>query len=145
MLTRLDTMGTNFFDVVPVVRFATFVILCEAIFGVETNEAEVQKMRLLEINDEIGASIIARMMNLFHWPNIIYCMTQASKDFKKNVNFIHEYNRQIVKQRLSDYNMDKVKVDSKKSFLDVLLHAHVVDGTLTEDEVRNEVTSIFIG
>ncbi|XP_037269506.2 cytochrome P450 4V2 [Rhipicephalus microplus] len=145
MLTRLDTIGTDFFDVVPVVRFATFVILCEAILGVKINEAEVQKMRLLEINDEIGASIIARMMNLFHWPNIIYCMTQASKDFKKNVNFIHEYNRQIVKQRVSNYNMDKVKVDSKKSFLDVLLHAHVVDGTLTEDEVRNEVTSIFIG
>ncbi|KAL1423609.1 hypothetical protein MTO96_020988 [Rhipicephalus appendiculatus] len=145
MITRLDTMGTDFFDVVPVVRFAAFGILFETILGVRIDEAEVQKMRLLEINDEIGASVIARMMNLLHWSDIIYSMTQASKDFTKNINFIHEYNRQIVKQRLSEYKMGKVKADSRKSFLDILLHMHMVDGTLTEDEVRNEVTSIFIG
>uniref|UniRef100_A0A131Z278 Cytochrome p450 4v2 n=1 Tax=Rhipicephalus appendiculatus TaxID=34631 RepID=A0A131Z278_RHIAP len=145
MITRLNTMGTDFFDVVPVVRFAAFGILFETALGVQIDEAEVQRMRLLEINDEIGASVIARMLNLLHWSDIIYSMTQASKDFRKNINFIHEYNRKIVKQRLSEYKMGKVKADSKKSFLDILLHMHMVDGTLTEDEVKNEVTSIFIG
>lgn len=145
MISRLDTMGTDFFDVLPVVRFAAFGILFETALGVQIDEAEVQRMRLLEINDEIGASVIARMMNLLHWSDIIYSMTQASRDFRKNINFIHEYNRKIVKQRLSEYKMGKVKADSKKSFLDILLHMHMVDGTLTEDEVKNEVTSIFIG
>uniref|UniRef100_L7M3S4 Putative cytochrome p450 4v2 n=1 Tax=Rhipicephalus pulchellus TaxID=72859 RepID=L7M3S4_RHIPC len=145
MITRLDTMGTDFFDVEPVVRFAAFAILFETALGVQIDEAEVRRMRLLEINDEIGASVIARMLNLLHWSDIIYSMTQASKEFRKNINFIHEYNRKIVKQRLSEYKMGKVKADSKKSFLDILLHMHMVDGTLTEDEVKNEVTSIFIG
>ncbi|XP_049271480.1 cytochrome P450 4V2 isoform X2 [Rhipicephalus sanguineus] len=145
MISRLDTMGTDFFDVLPVVRFVAFGILFETALGVQIDEAEVQRMRLLEINDEIGASVIARMMNLLHWSDIIYSMTQASRDFRKNINFIHEYNRKIVKQRLSEYKMGKVKADSKKSFLDILLHMHMVDGTLTEDEVKNEVTSIFIG
>lgn len=145
MVRRLDAMGTDFFDVLPIVRLAAFGILFETALGVQIDEAEVQRMRLLEINDEIGASVIARMLNLVHWSDIIYSMTQSSKDFKKNIKFIHEYNRRIVKQRLSEYKIGKVKADSKKSFLDILLHMHMVDGTLTEEEVRNEVTSIFIG
>lgn len=145
MIARLDTMGTDFFDVIPPVRFAAFGILFETALGVQIDEAEVQRMRLLEINDEIGASVIARMMNLLHWSDTLYSLTQASKEFKKNINFVHEYNRKIVKQRLSEYRMGEVKPDSKKSFLDILLHMHMVDGTLTEDEVKNEVTSIFIG
>ncbi|XP_065300990.1 cytochrome P450 4V2-like [Dermacentor albipictus] len=145
MVRRLDAVGTDFFDVLPIVRLAAFGILFETALGVQIDEAEVQRMRLLEINDEIGASVIARMLNLVHWSDIIYSMSQASKDFKKNIKFIHEYNRKIVKQRLAEYKVGKVKADSKKSFLDILLHMHMVDGTLTEEEVRNEVTSIFIG
>lgn len=145
MVSRLDAMGTDFFDVLPIIRLAAFGILFETALGVQIDEEEVQKMRLLEINDEIGASVIARMLNLLHWPDIVYNMSQASKEFRKNINFIHEYNRKIVKQRLSEFKMGKVKAGSKKSFLDILLHMHLVDGTLTEDEVKNEVTSIFIG
>ncbi|XP_075549779.1 cytochrome P450 4V2-like isoform X2 [Dermacentor variabilis] len=145
MVRRLDAVGTDFFDVLPIVRLAAFGILFETALGVQIDEAEVKRMRLLEINDEIGASVIARMLNLVHWSDIIYSMSQASKDFKKNIKFIHEYNRKIVKQRLAEYKVGKVKADSKKSFLDILLHMHMVDGTLTEEEVRNEVTSIFIG
>ncbi|KAH8034297.1 hypothetical protein HPB51_022750 [Rhipicephalus microplus] len=33
------------------------------------------------------------MMNLLHWSDTLYSLTQASKEFKKNINFVHEYNR----------------------------------------------------
>ncbi|KAH9361474.1 hypothetical protein HPB48_004583 [Haemaphysalis longicornis] len=33
------------------------------------------------------------MMNIAHWLDAIYNLTQASKDFRKNVKFIHDYNR----------------------------------------------------
>ncbi|XP_077539232.1 cytochrome P450 4V2-like isoform X3 [Haemaphysalis longicornis] len=146
MVRRLEAMvGNGFFDVLPAVRLAGFGILFETALGVQIDEAEVQRLRLLEINDEIGASIIARMLNIAHWLDAIYNLTQASKDFRKNVKFIHDYNRRIVKQRLAEYKAGKVAADSKKSLLDLLIHMHVVDGTLTEEEVKNEVTSIFIG
>uniref|UniRef100_G3MRD9 Cytochrome P450 n=1 Tax=Amblyomma maculatum TaxID=34609 RepID=G3MRD9_AMBMU len=145
MVRKLDAVGTGVFDVLPIVRLAAFGILFETALGVQIDEAEVQRTRLLEINDEIGASVIARMLNLLHWPDLIYNMTQESKDFKRNIKSIHDYNRKIVKQRIAEYKVGKVGADSKKSFLDVLLHMHMVDGTLTEEDVRNEVTSIFIG
>lgn len=146
LVRRLDVMvGNGFFDVLPTVRLTAFGILFETALGVQIDEAEVQRMRLLEINDEIGASVIARMLNLAHWFDAIYNLTQASKDFRKNIEFIHEYNKRIVKQRLAEYKLGNVGADSKKSFLDILLRMHIVDGTLTEEEVKNEVTSIFIG
>ncbi|XP_077539168.1 cytochrome P450 4V2-like isoform X1 [Haemaphysalis longicornis] len=146
MVRRLDAMvGNGFFDVLPAVRLAGFGILFETLLGVQIDEAEVQRMRQLEIYDEIGASVITRMLNPALWFDAIYNLTQASKDFRRNNEFMHEYNQRIVKQRIAEYKLGKVGSDSKKSFLDILLHMHVVDGTLTEEEVKNEVTAILIG
>lgn len=57
--------------------------------------------------------------------------------------FLNEF--QIVKQRKAEYKVGQSESDSKGSFLDILLRMHMEDGLLTEDEVRDEVTSIFIG
>ncbi|CAN7993820.1 unnamed protein product [Ixodes hexagonus] len=145
MVHKLCLVKPGYFDVLPIVRLAAFGILFETALGVRIDEEEVDRKGLLKVNDEIAASVIGRMLNILHWPDIIYDRTKDAQEFRKNVKFIQEYNDQIVKTRKSEYKMGLADSESKKSFLDILLRMHMEEGTLTEDQVRDEVTSIFIG
>ncbi|KAM7305826.1 cytochrome P450 4V2 [Ixodes scapularis] len=145
MVHKLCLVKEGYFDVLPIVRLAAFGILFETALGVKIDEEEVNRKGLLKVNDEIAASVIARMVNIFHWPDVIYYRTKNAQEFKRNVEFIQAYNDRIVKTRKSEYKMGLAESESKKSFLDILLRMHMEEGSLTEDQVRDEVTSIFIG
>ncbi|CAN7993824.1 unnamed protein product [Ixodes hexagonus] len=137
--------GDPYFDVRPIVRRAAFAILFETSMGVQIDKEEVERMRLLEITEELSASIIARSANILHWPDFIYSLTKENHEFLANIKHIQTYNNQIVKQRKADYEAGIGDEKLKKSFLDILLRLHVEEGILTEQEVRDEVSSIFIG
>lgn len=135
----------TFFDVRPIVRRAAFAILFETSMGVEIDKEEVERMRLLEITEELSASIVARAANILHWPDFIYNLTKENREFLANIKRVQTYNNQIVKQRKADYETGIGDEKLKKSFLDILLRLHIEEGILTEQEVRDEVSSIFIG
>lgn len=145
MVHKLCLVKEGYFDVLPIVRLAAFGILFETALGVQIDEEEVDRKGLLKVNDEIATSVIARMVNIFHWPDVIYERTKNAQEFRRNVEFIQAYNDRIVKTRKSEYKMGLAESESKNSFLDILLRMHMEEGSLTEDQVRDEVTSIFIG
>ncbi|KAG0411470.1 hypothetical protein HPB47_011425 [Ixodes persulcatus] len=83
--------------------------------------------------------------NILHWPDFIYNLTKENREFLANIKRVQTYNNQIVKQRKADYETGIGDEKLKKSFLDILLRLHIEEGILTEQEVRDEVSSIFIG
>uniref|UniRef100_A0A090XB48 Putative cytochrome p-450 ixodes scapularis cytochrome n=1 Tax=Ixodes ricinus TaxID=34613 RepID=A0A090XB48_IXORI len=129
----------------PVLRMAAFGMLFETAMGVQIDEAEVERRGLLRVTDELAASVIGRVINIFHWPDFVFNLTKKGQRFYNNVEYIRSYNEQIVKKRKAEYKIGLEDGNKRKSFLDILLRMHLEDGTLTEDQVRDEVATVFIG
>lgn len=144
-ITETTKLGDAYFDVRPIVRRAAFAILFETSMGVKIDKEEVERMRLLEITEELSASIVARSANILHWPDFIYNLTKEHHEFIANIKHVQTYNNQIVKQRKEDYEAGVGDDKQRRSFLDILLRLHIEEKILTEQEVRDEVSSIFIG
>ncbi|KAM7305825.1 cytochrome P450 4V2 [Ixodes scapularis] len=145
LLQKLRKMEGEFFDMLPVLRMAAFGMLFETAMGVQIDEAEVERRGLLRVTDELAASVIGRIINIFHWPDFVFNLTKKGQRFYNNVEYIRSYNEQIVKKRKAEYKVGLEDSNKRKSFLDILLRMHLEDGTLTEDQVRDEVATVFIG
>lgn len=85
------------------------------------------------------------MMNIHHWPEIIYKFTQDGRRFYEKVELIKKYTRDILSTRKKTYKVEESDVERKKSFMDILLRMHMEEGVFTEDEIREEVNTFMIG
>lgn len=142
---KMAALGDDFFDVVPIMRLATFGILFETAMGIQLDEEGVEKAGFLQVNDEIATAIITRMMNIHHWPELIYKFTQDGRRFYEKVELIKKYTRDILSTRKKTYKVEGADVERKKSFMDILLRMHMEEGVFTEDEIREEVNTFMIG
>ncbi|KAK8768427.1 hypothetical protein V5799_015108 [Amblyomma americanum] len=145
VVEKLMKKEATAFDILPVLRQAAFGMLFETAMGVNINEEEVASKRLLCTTDELAASIISRVLNVFLWPDAVFNMTQEGKTFLRKVQYIRDYNKKIIQQRKAEYVSGGTGTESRKSFLDILLRMHIDEGTLTEHEVAEEVATFFIG
>lgn len=142
---KMAALGDDFFDVVPIMRLATFGILFETAMGIQLDEGGVEKIGFLQVNDEIATAIITRMMNIHHWPELIYKFTQDGRQFYEKVKLIKKFTRDILSMRKKTYKVEGSDVERKKSFMDILLRMHMEEGVFTEEEIREEVNTFMIG
>nr|XP_050050579.2 cytochrome P450 4V2-like [Dermacentor andersoni] len=142
---KLAALGRDHFDVLPVMRIATFGILFETAMGIKLDEEDVKKTGFLKVNDEIATAIVTRMMNIHHWPEFIYKRTEVGRKFYEKVELIKKYTRDILSCRKKTYNIEGGEAVQKKSFMDILLRMHMEEGIFTEEEIREEVNTFMIG
>lgn len=145
VVQKLMTMGDKSLDILPVLRLAAFGMLFETSMGVNIDEGEVASKGLLHRTDELAAAVISRVLNVFLWPDSVFYMTDAGKGFLRNVQYVRDYNKKIIQQRKAEYTAGRAVPALKNSFLDILLRMHIDEGTLTENEVAEEVATFFIG
>lgn len=133
--------GEGYLDVLPQIRRAAFGVLLETVLGVDIDAYEAESTGLLQVNDEISTSLIARMLNILHWPDALFNRSKEARRFYKNTEIFRRFCDSVYEKRLANYS----PAQERKSFLDILLGMHVEDGTITEQQVRDEVKTIFIG
>ncbi|XP_077504616.1 cytochrome P450 4c3-like [Amblyomma americanum] len=142
---KLAVLGRDHFDLLPVMRLATFGILFETAMGITLDEEDVKKTGFLKVNDEIATDIITRMMNIHHWPEFIYRRTGVGQRYYQKVELIKKYTRDILDCRKKSYKIEGERAVQKKSFMDILLRMHMEEGVFTEEEIREEVNTFMIG
>lgn len=145
LVLKMNNMGSDYFDVLPVLRLAAFGILFETAMGIHLDEEDVKKTGFLRVNDEISTRIMSRMLKLHQWFDPIYNASEEGKQFHEQVKLIKQYTMNILKTRKATYKVGMVAEDRKKSFMDILLRMHMDEGVLTEDEIREEVNTFMIG
>ncbi|KAL1427953.1 hypothetical protein MTO96_017072 [Rhipicephalus appendiculatus] len=147
MLTdKLAHLGREHFDILPVIRLATFAILFETAMGVKLDEEEVENSEFLKVNDEMAASIMTRMITIHHWPDFIYKLTKDGREFYEKVELIKKYTQDILRSRKKAYKIEGAQQAARKqSFMDILLRMHMEEGVFTEEEIREEVNTFMIG
>ncbi|KAM7305816.1 cytochrome P450 4V2 [Ixodes scapularis] len=93
----------------------------------------------------MAASIVSRMINPLEWPSLIYTFSAEGKAFYKNVDFVKQYTRNVIKTRKQTYKAGLEDNFKRSSFMDIILRMHIEEGMFTEDEIREEVNTFMIG
>lgn len=142
ILQALDDKNVN---ILPVMRRTAFVILFETAMGIHLKEEEIERHGFLEVNDQMASSIVSRILKIHHWPEFSYALSKEGKAFHKNVEFIKQYTRNVIKTRKQTYQLGSPDVGKRRSFMDIILRMHMEEGMFTEDEIREEVNTFMIG
>lgn len=145
VVQKLLTMEDKSLDILPVLRLAAFGMLFETSMGVNIDEEEVSSKGLLHKTDELAATVVSRVLNVLLWPDMVFYMTEVGKTFLRNVQYVRDYNKKIIQKRKAEYIAGNAVPALKNSFLDILLRMYIDEGTLTENEVAEEVATFFIG
>ncbi|XP_061683154.1 cytochrome P450 4F3 isoform X2 [Syngnathoides biaculeatus] len=100
---------------------------------------------------ELSNRIIERRQNILHHWDWIYWKTPQGKRFKRALNIVHGFTREVVQRRRTRLNQTSSDSTStperKKDFVDIILLAKDEDGRgLTDEEVEAEAnTFMFAG
>ncbi|CAN7942103.1 unnamed protein product [Ixodes hexagonus] len=145
MVTKLESLVDKNIDILPVMRRTAFVILFETAMGIHLNEEEITEQGFLVVNDKMAGSIVSRMLNILLWPSLTYPLSAEGRAFYKNVEFVKQYTRNVIKSRKQTYKAGLEENFKRSSFMDIILRMHMEEGMFTEDEIREEVNTFMIG
>ncbi|CAH2043074.1 unnamed protein product, partial [Iphiclides podalirius] len=99
--------------------------------------------------------VVDRTTNIFLHSEAVYRLTPAYREFEMCARIVCGITEKVLRQRVCDAerkgNVDR-RIDrsqgsekgSMKSFLDILLEMRETDPTLTEEQIKHEVTTILL-
>ncbi|CAH2043088.1 unnamed protein product, partial [Iphiclides podalirius] len=95
--------------------------------------------------------ILDRTMNIWLHSEAVYRLTPAYKESEKCAGIVCNITEKVLRQRINQKE-DKINVDngnqdsdvSMKSFLDLLLEMRETDSSLTEEQIKYELTTILL-
>ncbi|XP_028968861.1 cytochrome P450 4V2 [Galendromus occidentalis] len=145
-------------DIAPYIEAFTLDVVCETIMGVSMNcQTSDNGQQYLATVKFVGKQLVKRFTDFPCWCEFIFRRTESGKQFFKAVKTLHEFSTGIIKDRKEELLRDPEKLDviaeceesmlnSKKPLLDILLVEHLKHGSISTDDIREEVdTFMFEG
>ncbi|XP_067120777.1 uncharacterized protein [Centruroides vittatus] len=159
LVQKLNKLEPNsWIDIVPLMSLCTLDIIGETAMRVKLRSQENESSEYVQAVGKMDSLVTERVMYPWYQFDFIYYLTSAGKKFKRYVNIIHNFTRQVISERkeefikilkeLKDGSEEDVFLQKKekKPFLDLLLHHHLIHGDITEEDIREEVdTFMFEG
>jgi len=150
---------------IEIQKFITFCVLdiiVETAMGASSNLQSAGENDYLNAIYSVMAIIQVRQKSVWLWPDIVFKMTQAGQQFEKDLKILHDFTRDVIQQRWTDYKKKKAELgeafeseyfgESKSSrkhrlsFLDTLLLAMDKDQSIDMEGCCEEVdTFMFEG
>jgi len=152
-------------DIVPLVTQCTLDSICETAMGVkvdcQADENESQYVRALY---EVGENALARVARPWMWPDFVFYRTDYGRKFVKARDYMHSFTRGVIEKRKAEWEEilektgssdDKMTLDEimqlkygqtshkQMVFLDLLLHQHLIEKTMTLNDVQEEVDTFM--
>lgn len=150
------------------IEIQKFITLCALDIIVETAMGATSDLQTAGDNDYVNAiysvmSIIqVRQKSVWLWPDLVFKMTKDGQQFENDLKILHDFTRDVIEQRWTDYKKKKVELgdafeseyfgESKSarkhrlSFLDTLLLAMDKDQSIDMEGCCEEVdTFMFEG
>lgn len=155
------------FDIMPLVALCTLDTICETAMGTsisdETGDGESSYVRALY---EVGEMTLARVTRPWLWPDFLYYRTEFGRKFVKARDLMHAFTQKVIKERkqqledllegLKSENSDgkfsfqelqQIREDQKThkrmAFLDLLLHQHLIEKTMSLSDVQEEADTFM--
>ncbi|CAN7993826.1 unnamed protein product [Ixodes hexagonus] len=143
-LEAINDSADGYINIMTPVRSATFGVLMETVFGIsDVEDEEFERKGHIQRMLDFCDGFITRICNVGYWTDFIFAFTREGKKYHNAAQQIRDYSRQIIMSRKEAMNDKAADVDSKRSFLDILLRMHVQDGTFTEAGILDETVTIL--
>lgn len=148
-------------EISELITLCTLDIVGDSAMGVQLN-AQIRSDNLyVKAVKDITFSIVQWFAKPWYWfPPILYFSAMGKKR-RKDIELVHKFARKVIKkkkdeliekleenQSLDDFQEDKevLGIKKRRAFLDLLVYHHLNDGSLTEEDIREEVdTFMFEG
>lgn len=148
-LKRQSALGS--FDMVPFITLCSLDILCETAMGKYIGAQLNNDSPYLEALRQASEMFSSRFIRPWLWPDMIFYRTTEGKLYEKNIMEMGTFTRNVIRERKQELirqkNEDGAEMKKhRRAFLDLLIHNHIADGSLTEEDIREEVdTFMFAG
>ncbi|KAJ6637025.1 Cytochrome P450 4C1 [Pseudolycoriella hygida] len=124
-------------------------IISESAMGIKIDCQRQQENEYVNAVYDISELIMHRILRPYLALDIIYRNTSAGKKFKKCLDILHTFTKQVISNRkaLREQNRHNgVSPKKRQAFLDLLLDANERENLLNDEEIREEVdTFMFEG
>ncbi|XP_037041977.1 cytochrome P450 4C1-like [Bradysia coprophila] len=124
-------------------------IISESAMGIEIDCQTQHQNEYVDAVYEISELIMHRILRPYLAPDIIYRNTTSGKKFKKCLDILHNFTKDVILNRKAAREENKrkgVAPKKRQAFLDLLLDANENQNLLTDDDIREEVdTFMFEG
>ncbi|CAG2107240.1 unnamed protein product, partial [Medioppia subpectinata] len=148
-------------DIRPIITNCALDTICETAMGIDIKAQTALDSQYVNSLRDILTLFLMRFISPWLWLEFIYRLSPSGKQFKKNVNVLHEFTESVIKERKTEFmrkmnekgnnSLDEVmeELGSKRklAFLDSLLVHHIRNPReFTENDIREEVdTFMFEG
>ncbi|XP_067134662.1 cytochrome P450 4C1-like [Centruroides vittatus] len=149
------------------ITVCTLDIIGDSAMGVHINAQDRSDTDYVIAINEITSAVIQWFTKPWYWFSPIFNLSPLGKKFHKDIETVHEFDRkrmetiQVIREKkqklieelednqtLDNFQVEKevVGVKKRRAFLDLLLYHHLTDGSLDEEDIREEVdTFMFEG
>ncbi|XP_023209501.1 cytochrome P450 4C1-like [Centruroides sculpturatus] len=147
-------------DIIEMIKPCSLDIIAATALGVSINaQSKKSNAYFLAING-ITSSLLEWFMKPWYWIPAIFKFSSLGRNLRKNIQFVHQFNTEVIKRRkeklmkkgndcdffekFEAYEEDTFS-KKKRPLLDLLLHYHINERTMTEEVVRDQAESIIFG
>ena len=154
-------------NLLELLTLCTLDTICETAMGTSVNAQTSDQSDYVKSLHQVSQLMIYRLTRPWFWPDVTFYASSHGRKFKKCLKNMHDFAAKVIQERkkvwinnnkhllASEDEKDKKdpedfsetsKGGKRLVFLDLLLHQHLVNHSLTEDDMREEVeTFMFAG
>ncbi|GIY91170.1 cytochrome P450 4c3 [Caerostris darwini] len=146
-------------DITPITSLCTLDIICETAMGKKLNAQSNSESPYVKALHQFCHIATERILRPWLWPDFIYYRTKDGKEFKRCLEVMDSFTRQVVAERKaeklverrenapnnneSDEELIGLKCRRRLALLDLLLDLHLKDGAFTLEDVAEEVDNFM--
>ncbi|KAF1752830.1 hypothetical protein GCK72_019385 [Caenorhabditis remanei] len=137
----------DFFDGFPYFKRCTLDIICETAMGIQVNAQLGHNNEYVHAVKRISEVVWNHMKFPWLWIKPIWYLTGLGFEFDRNVKLTNDFVRKVIQERKELLKEeDEASQRKRKAFLDLLLTIQKEKGTLSDEDIREEVdTFMFEG
>lgn len=158
-------------DITPLVAMCTLDTICETAMGSNINCQADEHSPYVQALHQVAEQALTRVIRPWLWSDWFFYLSDAGRKFVKAKNIMHNFTTRVILERKADWqrqlsldgtgNKTKISESStmtfedlrassffasgnkRLAFLDLMLHQHLIDRTMTIEDIREEVETFM--
>ncbi|XP_023239640.1 cytochrome P450 4C1-like isoform X2 [Centruroides sculpturatus] len=147
------------FDIVDVVNLCALDIIGETAMGAHVDSQTHKDNAYAHAIQDISSCVLQWFTKPWYWFSPIFNLSPLGRKFNKGIEVVHQFDRKVIREKKEMFleqmkdnmvidnfeeNKEGFGIKKRRALLDMLLYHHMKNGTLSEEDIREEVDGIML-